>query len=104
MKFQPKNLQQRTLVYILLPTFFFLAILSTGGFLFLRGMLLKQWGEVSVVALERTARFIDMELRKPKELLLLLPQGYEAGTVSFEIFDYMLGKIEEEELVVKINV
>jgi len=104
MKFQPKNLQQRTLVYILLPTFFFLAILSTGGFLFLRGMLLKQWGEVSVVALERTARFIDMELRKPKELLLLLPQGYEAGTVSFEVFDYMLGKIEEEELVVEVNV
>ena len=75
MLFQPRSLQQRTLFYILLPTFILLVGMSLAGFLFVRDILVKQWGETAIAALQRTAHQIDMRLRQPKELLSLLPNG-----------------------------
>lgn len=72
MKFQPVTLQQRTLFYILVPTFILLVVLSIGGFVMVRGILLNQWGETAIATLQRTAHEIDMRLSRPKELLLLL--------------------------------
>lgn len=72
MKFQPVTLQQRTLFYILVPTFLLLVVLSIGGFVLVRGVLLNQWGETAIATLQRTAHEIDMRLSRPKELLLLL--------------------------------
>ena len=100
---QPKSLQQRTLFFILVPTLVLLISLSVGGFLFVRDMLLRQWGETAVVKLQRTAHLIDMELRRPKELLLLL-QGNENVAVSRQVLSYAVHEIEALEMVVGVKV
>lgn len=85
MRFQPKSLQQRTLFYILAPTFVLLVTMSAVGFVFVRDILLNQWGETAIAALQRTAHQIDMQLREPKDLLMLLEDNddSEATRVIF---------------------
>jgi phosphoserine phosphatase RsbU/P len=103
MIFQPRSLQQRTLFFVLAPTLLLLLSLSVGGFIFIRDILLRQWGETAIVKLQRTAHLIDMELRKPKELLLLL-QGSEDVDATRQIFSKIIHKIEWLEGVVGVNV
>ncbi|MGB3221647.1 MAG: SpoIIE family protein phosphatase [Desulforhopalus sp.] len=101
--FQPRSLQQRTLFFILVPTLLLLISLSVSGFLFVRDILLKQWGETAVVRLQRTAHLIDMELRKPKDLLLLL-QNSEDMDVNRPVFTRIVKLIEEIEGVMEVHV
>jgi sigma-B regulation protein RsbU (phosphoserine phosphatase) len=103
MIFHPRSLQQRTLFFILAPTLLLLVTLSVGGFVFVRSILLDQWGETAVVKLQRTAHLIDMELRRPKELLSLL-QSSDDTDVNRQISTHILGQIEELEGVVGVNV
>lgn len=103
MSFQPRSLQQRTLFFILVPTLLLLTSLSVSGFLFVRNILLSQWGETAVVRLQGTAHLIDMELRKPKELLLLL-QNSEDMAVNRPVFTRILKLIEEIEGVMEVQV
>lgn len=104
MKLQPRSLQQRTFLYILVPTFVLLVALSIGGFIFLRDILLRQWGVAVVARLQETAHSIDMELSKPKELLLMLQKGQNSEVVGQVVFTYILKKVEELDLVVEVNV
>lgn len=103
MIFQPRSLQQRTLAFILAPTLLLLITLSVGGFVFVRDVLLSQWGETAVVKLQRTAHLVDMQLRQPKDLLLLL-QSSDDVDANRKIFDHIVGQIKELEGVVGVNV
>ncbi len=103
MIFQPRSLQQRTLFFILVPTLLLLLTLSFGGFIFVWNILLDQWGETAVSKLQRTAHLIDMELRKPKDLLLLL-QSSDDAEVTRQIFTHIVQQIKELEGVVGVNV
>ncbi len=103
MIFQPRSLQQRTLVFILAPTLLLLITLSVGGFVFVRDMLLRQWGETAVVWLQRTAHLVDMQLRKPKDLLLLL-QSSDDADANRKIFEHIVRQIKGLEGVVGVNV
>ena len=71
-KLSPKSLQERVVVYILVPVFIILAAVGTIGYFSVKNVLLKQWGETAIANLERTANHIDMQLRQPKFLLMLL--------------------------------
>ena len=103
MLFQPRSLQQRTLLFILTPTLLLLITLSVSGFLFVRNILLNQWGETAVAKLQRTAHFIDMELRRPKDLLFLL-QSVEGGDVDRTIFNHVIQQIKGLPGVVGVKV
>lgn len=103
MIFQPRSLQQRTLAFILAPTFLLLITLSVGGFVFVRDMLLSQWGETAVVKLQRTAHLVDMQLRQPKDLLLLLQSADDVDDKRL-LFDHIIKQIKELEGVVGVNV
>ncbi|GAB6191326.1 SpoIIE family protein phosphatase [Desulfocastanea catecholica] len=103
MIFQPKSLQQRTLAFVLAPTLLLLITLSVGGFVFVRDMLLSQWGETAVVKLQRTAHLVDMQLRQPKDLLLLLRSSDDVNDKRL-LFDYIIRQIKELEGVVDVNV
>ena len=72
MRFQPTSLQQRTLLYTILPTFVLLIALSLVEFLFVRTVLIDQWGETIVSRLARSADQIENKLQEPKKLLSLL--------------------------------
>jgi sigma-B regulation protein RsbU (phosphoserine phosphatase) len=101
--FYPKSLQQRTVFFILIPTFLLLLGMSVAGYLFVRTMLLNQWGETAIAKLQRTAHQVDMRLRNPKELLLLL-RGNKDGKVDSEFFRNIIDKIKETDGVRSVQV
>lgn len=103
MKIQPTSLQQRTIFFVLLPTFFLLLGTSFFGYIYVRNILLTQWGEVAVSRLQRTAHQIDMRLMRPKELLLLLQNGPDSS-VNRLLFDNIINQIRTIEEVVDVNV
>jgi len=100
---QPGSLQQRTLLFILVPTFLLLMGMSVGGYIFVRNILLHQWGETAIAELQRTAHQIDMRMRKPKDLLQLL-QGDGDVSASSQVFDYILKKTEAIHGVVAVKI
>lgn len=102
-KLKPRSLQQRTLFYILVPTFALLLGMSTGGYVFLRDMLLNQWGETAIAKLQRTAHQVDMKLRHPKELLEIL-QGEGASEMTADVLKSILKKAEEFEGVSAVQI
>ncbi|MGB3212830.1 MAG: SpoIIE family protein phosphatase [Desulforhopalus sp.] len=55
-----------------------------------------------MVKLQRTAHHIDMELRKPKDLLALL-QSADNVDVNHQIFSHILQKLEDLDGVVGVN-
>jgi phosphoserine phosphatase RsbU/P len=101
--FYPKSLQQRTFIFILIPTFLLLLGMSVAGYLFVRSILLNQWGETAIAKLQRTAHLVDMRLREPKELLQLL-QGNQEAEIDRDFFDHILGKVKEIDGVTHVQV
>ena len=99
---QPRSLQQRTLFFILIPTFLLLAGMSFAGFIFIRGVLLNQWGETAIAKLQRTAHQIDMRLRSPKDFLALLDGGNN-GSINRQLLGVVLEKIEGLEGVAGVE-
>jgi len=93
MEIKPRSLQQQTLFFILAPIFLLLVCLSVTGYIFVRTVLLNQWGETAITKLQRTAHQIDMRLSKPKDLLLLL-HSRKGDDVNREILPYILQEIK----------
>lgn len=101
--FQPRSLQQRTLFFVLIPTFVLLVILSIGGYVLVGNLLLAQWGEMALIRLQRTAHQVDLSLRTPKDLVMLL-QGSEDNVRTRDYFDHIVRQIESLEWVAGVNV
>jgi phosphoserine phosphatase RsbU/P len=100
---RPVSLQQRTFLFILLPTFLLLLILSVGGFLFVRNVLMEQWGQMALSKLQHTAHLVDMRLIRLKEMLLLL-QTENGGELSLDFAEQILERVEKLEGVVRVEV
>ena len=103
MTLRPTSLWHRTLFFILLPTFLLLLGMSTVCYVFVRDLLLRQWGETAIAELQRTAHHIDMRLRQPKDLLNILKAGKEPAGVDQEILSHILQQIEGLDGVVGVN-
>jgi sigma-B regulation protein RsbU (phosphoserine phosphatase) len=61
------TLQQRFVVYMVLPVALLLFVMGTIGFIFARGAILQQWEEAALLKLQRAAHHVDMRLAQPKE-------------------------------------
>ena len=60
-----KTLQQRLVIFLLLPAAVLLFATGFLGFIYARGVLLKQWREAAILKLERAAHYIDMRISQP---------------------------------------
>ena len=78
MKIQIRTLQQKTFLFVLLPTFFFLTALGWGGYIFAKQSILTQWSETADANLQKAAHLVDMRLARPKDLLERL--RFSSGT------------------------
>lgn len=76
---------------------------STVCYIFVRDLLLRQWGETAIAELQRTAHHIDMRLRQPKDLLNILKAGKEPACVDQEVYSHILQQIKGLEGVVGVN-
>ncbi len=103
MSFQPKSLQQRTFIYSILPTFILLIALSFVGFLFVRNILITQWGETAVSRLERSGDQIETKLAEPKKLLWMLQNG-DNSPVNHKLINHILNQIRKLDIVTDVLV
>jgi sigma-B regulation protein RsbU (phosphoserine phosphatase) len=73
--FQPRSLQQRLSVFLLLPLALLLVMIGFTGFIYARNLLLNQWQEASVLKLQRAAHQVDMRLQRIKEWIRIFNQA-----------------------------
>ena len=66
-----RSLQQRLLLFLLLPVTLLLFSIGFFGFFFARNIMLDEWREAAILRLERAAHHIDMRLSKPVEWIKL---------------------------------
>ena len=79
-----RTLQQRFVIFVLLPVAALLVAMGVAGFVFARRSLLEEWEKATVLKLERAAHMVDMRLSRPKELMRLFQataggQGHGRG-------------------------
>lgn len=97
-----KTLQQRFVVYMLVPVAILLFVMGIIGFVYARNAILTQWEEAAILKLQRTAHHVDMRLARPKEwvnLYLKLMEDYQrpmAGGID------ILKELENSEGVVAV--
>jgi class 3 adenylate cyclase len=60
-----KSLQQRLVIFLLLPVAVFIAAMGLVGYFYIRDSLFKEWQEAAILRLERAAHTMDMLLREP---------------------------------------
>jgi sigma-B regulation protein RsbU (phosphoserine phosphatase) len=71
---QPKTLQQRLLLYLILPVALLLIVMGIAGFIYARNILLSQWREASVLKLQRATHQVDMRLARVKDWIRIFHQ------------------------------
>lgn len=101
--FYPKSLQQRTVMFILLPIFFFLTIAGIIGYRAVREILLEQWSEAALANLERAAHQIDMQLSRPKQVLFLLEELSRKDSIV-GIHEFITDRLSRIDGVISVKV
>jgi sigma-B regulation protein RsbU (phosphoserine phosphatase) len=102
--FKTKTLQQRFVVYMLLPVAALLAMMGAIGFFYARSELIRQWEEAATLKLQRVAHHVDMRLARPKEWVkLYLSFGAGQGH-SMRIQRQLLDELKSTEGVVAVKV
>src|SRR5210317_567208 len=74
---QPKSLQQRHSIFLILPVALLMVVIGLGGFFYARNLILSQWQEAAVLKLQRAAHQVDMQLARVKELIGIFHQAPE---------------------------
>ncbi|MEA3231475.1 MAG: adenylate/guanylate cyclase domain-containing protein, partial [Thermodesulfobacteriota bacterium] len=70
--FRARSLQQRLVIFLLLPLILLLFGAGFLGFLYARIIMLEQWEEAAILKLQRATHHIDMRLNRPFQLLEVL--------------------------------
>jgi hypothetical protein len=63
--FTIKTLQQRLIIFLILPVAVFLFTIGVAGYFYIRGTIYEEWQEAAVLRLERAAHYMDMRLNEP---------------------------------------
>ena len=99
---QFKSLQQRLALFMLLPVSLLLFAMGFIGFIYARKGLLEQWGEATVLKLQRAAHQVDMRLQAPKALLQMFNRtGAMPNARNFR--DMLLESIQALEAVARVS-
>ena len=80
--FTIKTLQQRLIIFLILPVAVFLTAIGAGGYFYIRGSLYQEWQEAAILRLERAAHHMDMRLNEPRQWIQSLANtgGDRRGT------------------------
>ncbi len=100
--FKIKTLQQRLIIFVILPVAAFLAAIGAGGYFYIRGSLYQEWQEAAILRLERAAHHMDMRLNEPRQWIQSLPNtgGDRQGTDNQ---NWILQKLREEPGVSQVQ-
>ena len=99
---QPKTLQQRNILYLMLPTLLVLLLLGLVSLLLTRQVMLKQWEQATIARMQTAAHEVDMRLLRPKRLLMLY-QEQAGDKVNSQISQFLLERLRSLEGIVEVN-
>jgi sigma-B regulation protein RsbU (phosphoserine phosphatase) len=99
---RPKSLQQRLMLFLLLPVAALLVGMGIMGFIYARNSLLTQWREAAILQLQRAAHDVDMRLNVVKEWVLLY---HKAGSEHYSehTHDWILEQLRQLEGVERVT-
>jgi sigma-B regulation protein RsbU (phosphoserine phosphatase) len=97
-----KSLQQRLMLFLLLPVAALLVGMGIVGFIYARNSLLTQWREAAILKLQRAAHDVDMRLNIVKEWVLLY---HKAGSEHYSehTHDWILEQLRQLEGVERVT-
>jgi len=97
-----KSLQQRLMLFLLLPVAALLLGMGIVGFIYARNSLLTEWREAAMLKLQRAAHDVDMRLSQPKKLLQMYYQT--GGEVDASLIQgWILDQLKELEGVERVT-
>jgi adenylate cyclase len=90
-----KTLQQRLIIFLILPVAVFLFSIGAAGYFYIRGTLYQEWQEAAILRLERAAHHMDMRLNEPLQWVQSLANtgGDRQGTDNQ---NWILQKLREQ--------
>jgi len=93
--FTIKTLQQRLIIFLILPVAVFLLSIGVAGYIYIRGTLYGEWQEAAILRLERAAHYMDMRLSEPLQWIQSLANtgGDRQGTDNQ---NWILKKLREQ--------
>ncbi len=99
---RPKSLQQRLMLFLLLPVAALLIGMGIVGFVYARNSLLTQWREAAILKLQRAAHDVDMRLNVVKEWVLLY---HKVGSEHYSehTHDWILEQLRQLEGVERVT-
>ena len=100
--FTIKTLQQRLIIFLILPVAAFLTAIGAGGYFYIRGSLYQEWQEAAILRLERAAHYMDMRLSEPLQWIQSLANtgGDRQGTDNQ---NWILQKLREQPGVSQVS-
>ena len=100
--FTIKTLQQRLIIFLILPVAAFLTAIGVGGYFYIRGSLYQEWRESAILRLERAAHHMDMRLNEPRQWIQALANtgGDRQGTDNQ---NWILKKLREQPGVSQVS-
>jgi adenylate cyclase len=100
--FAIKSLQQRMILFLLIPVGLLVFGMGAFGFFFARQVILNEWREASILKLQRAAHHIDMRLSKPIDWIEMF---YKTGTSrdGYAIQEWILNELKALEGVTSVN-
>jgi sigma-B regulation protein RsbU (phosphoserine phosphatase) len=99
---QPKSLQQRLTLFLILPVAFLLILMGIAGFIYARNLLLAQWREGSVLKLQRAAHQVDMRLARVKNWIRIFHQTPSIQETD-ELHDLVIEQLKRQEGVDQVQ-
>ena len=99
-----KTLQQRFVVFMVLPVALLLFATGSVGFFYARDALIEQWEEAAILRLQRAAHHVDMRLARPKEWVDLYLKFLAGARHPMSEGGDMLAELERAEGIVAVYV
>jgi len=91
-----KSLQQRLIVFLLLPVAIFLAAAGAVGYFYIRRSLFQEWQETAILQLGHAAHRMDMRLEAITNWMQLMNRAASSPQVP-EICTWILQQLREQE-------
>ncbi|MGE5310867.1 MAG: SpoIIE family protein phosphatase [Nitrospirota bacterium] len=99
---RPRTLQQRFVLFLLLPVAVLLFGIGLAGFFYARSALLEEFREATILRLQRMAHEVDMRLGEPKRWLEMF--GETAGELQVgQVRRWLLERMRELPGVVRVE-
>jgi adenylate cyclase len=97
-----RSLQQRLVLFLLIPTALLLFGMGFLGFIYARGIMLSQWREAAILKLQRAAHHVDMRLSKPIMWIKMLQKPGDQQQL-YSIQQWIIDRLRELDGVSRVD-